>query len=143
MLRRGNHPCVYHVLIGIERGVLTICPRNLRPQALGTLPAPISHVKGHYLTGLGVHRDPDPLLVGLLVDKAAHFIRFHRKLLNHHVTVTGDQLAAAVMALMVLFTVVDVAIFLVLGRLTPWTHISDDHRVLLTSAGVGSVFGQR
>jgi hypothetical protein len=36
---------------------------------------------------------------------------------------------------MVLFTAVDVAIFLVLGRLTPWTHISDDHRFLLTSAG--------
>jgi hypothetical protein len=38
---------------------------------------------------------------------------------------------------------VDVAIFLVLGRLTPWTLISDDHRLLLTSAGVGSVFGQQ
>jgi hypothetical protein len=49
----------------------------------------------------------------------------------------------AVMALMVLFAVVDAAIFLVLGRLTPWTHISDDHRFLLTSAGVGSVFGQQ
>jgi hypothetical protein len=47
------------------------------------------------------------------------------------------------MALMVLFAVVDVAIFLVLGRLTPWTRISDDHPFLLTSAGVGSVFGQQ
>jgi hypothetical protein len=54
-----------------------------------------------------------------------------------------DKLAAAVMALMVLFAVVDVAIVLVLGRLTPWTHLSDDHRLLLTSAGVGSVFGQQ
>jgi hypothetical protein len=54
-----------------------------------------------------------------------------------------DKLTAAVMALMVLFAVVDVAIFLVLRRLTPWTHISDDHRLLLTSAGVGSVFGQQ
>jgi len=26
------------------------------------------------------------------VDKAAHFIRFHRKPLNHHVSVTGDKL---------------------------------------------------
>jgi hypothetical protein len=38
---------------------------------------------------------------------------------------------------------VNVAIFLVLGRLTPWTHVSDDHRLPLTSAGVGSVFGQQ
>jgi hypothetical protein len=51
-----------------------------------------------------------------------------------------DKLTAAVMALMVLFAVVDVAIFLVPGRLTPWTLISDDHRLLLTSAGVGSVW---
>jgi hypothetical protein len=54
-----------------------------------------------------------------------------------------DKLTAAGMALMVLFAVVDVAIFLVLGRLTPWTHISDDHRFLLTSAGVGSAFSQQ
>jgi hypothetical protein len=54
-----------------------------------------------------------------------------------------DKLAAAVMALMVLFAVVDVAILLVPGRLTPWTHISDDHRLLLTPAGVGSVLGQQ
>jgi hypothetical protein len=47
------------------------------------------------------------------------------------------------MALMVLFAIVDVAIFLVLGRLTPRTLISDDHRFLLTSASVGSVFGQQ
>jgi hypothetical protein len=54
-----------------------------------------------------------------------------------------DKLTAAGMALMVLFAVVDVAIFLVLGRLTPWTHVFDDHRLLLTSAGVGSVLGQQ
>jgi hypothetical protein len=138
--------------------------------------------------------------MSVLVDKAAHFIRFHRKPLHHHITVRGDRLdmemirqglealdqetqeplecdthrttdaaqrdpldqqvfderscvgrdevlfeavdklTAAVMALMVLFAVVDVAIFLVPGRLTPWTLISDDHRLLLTSAGVGSVW---
>jgi len=49
-------------------------------------------VKGNYLAGLGVHSDPDPLPVGLLVDKAAHVICFHHKLLNHHVTATGDRL---------------------------------------------------
>jgi hypothetical protein len=54
-----------------------------------------------------------------------------------------DKLTAAVMALIVLFGVVDVAIFLILGRLTPWTQISDHHRLLLTSAGVGSALGQQ
>jgi hypothetical protein len=54
-----------------------------------------------------------------------------------------DKLATTVVALMILFAVVDVAIVLVLGRLTPWTHISDDHRVLLTSTGAGSVLGQQ
>jgi hypothetical protein len=47
------------------------------------------------------------------------------------------------MALMVRFAVMDVAIFLVLGRLTPWTQLSDHHRLLLTSAGLGSVLGQQ
>jgi hypothetical protein len=160
-------------------------------------------MKGHHLAGLGVHGDPDPLLVSLLLHKAGHFIRFHLQASQHDVAVTGnglnmemirqclnaldektqqpfeldphgaadassrnplhqpafdqrsgvsrdavlceavDKLTAAVMALMVLFAVVDVAIVLVLGRLTPWTHISDDHRLLLTSAGVGSVLGQQ
>jgi hypothetical protein len=54
-----------------------------------------------------------------------------------------DKLATAVVALMILFAVVDVAIFLVLGRLTPWTPISDEPHFLLTSAGVRSVFGQQ
>jgi hypothetical protein len=44
--------------------------------------------------------------------------------------------------LMVLFAVVDVAILLKLGGLTPWTDVSDNHGVLLTSAGWGHVFGQ-
>jgi hypothetical protein len=44
-----------------------------------------------------------------------------------------DKRTAAVMALMVLFGVVDVAIFLRLEGLAPLTHISDDHGVLLTS----------
>ena len=54
-----------------------------------------------------------------------------------------DKLATTVVALMVLFAVVDVAIFLILGRLTPWTHVSGNHRWLLTSAGMRSVFGQQ
>src|SRR5918998_4638825 len=49
MLSSGNHPYVYHVLIGIEGGVLTVGFRNLRPQALGTPAAAIPHVKCNHL----------------------------------------------------------------------------------------------
>jgi hypothetical protein len=187
----------------MKRGALTVRIRNLCPQLRGALTATITHMKGNHLAGLGIHRDPDPLLIRLFLDEAAHFIRFHLKPLNHHVTVTGDwldmkmirqclealdqetseplevdphrttdtrqryslpqpafdqrsavirdgvlceavdKLTATVIALMVLFAMVDVAIVLVLGGLTPWTHVADDHRLLLTSAGVGSVFGQQ
>ncbi len=46
-----------------------------------------------------------------------------------------DKLTPTVVALMVLFAVVNVTVFLVLGGLTPWADVSDDHGLLLTSAG--------
>jgi hypothetical protein len=54
-----------------------------------------------------------------------------------------DKRTAAAMALMVLCAVMDVARFLVLGRLPPWTQIAAHQRRLLTSAGGGSVWGQQ
>ena len=54
-----------------------------------------------------------------------------------------DELTPTVVAVMVLFAVVNVTIFLKLGRLTLWTHISDDHDFLLTSAGLVSDIGQQ
>jgi hypothetical protein len=36
---------------------------------------------------------------------------------------------------MILFAIVNVAIVLKLGGLASWTDVSDDHGVLLTSAG--------
>ena len=53
-----------------------------------------------------------------------------------------DELASAVVAVMVLFAVMNVPVFLKLGGLAPWTDVSDNHGVLLTSAGKGRVFGQ-
>ena len=50
-----------------------------------------------------------------------------------------DTLPSAVVALMVLFAVVNVPVFLVLGGLTLRADVSDDHGVLLTSAGWVSV----
>ena len=43
---------------------------------------------------------------------------------------------------MVLFAIVNVAIFLELGGLAPWTDVSDNHGVLLTSAEWGHFFSQ-
>jgi len=42
-----------------------------------------------------------------------------------------------------LFAVVNVAIFLILGRLTLGTHPADDHGFLLTSVLLGSDSGQQ
>jgi hypothetical protein len=44
-----------------------------------------------------------------------------------------NKLATTVQALIMLFAIVNVAIVLILGGLTPWPHVSDDHGVLLTS----------
>jgi hypothetical protein len=50
-----------------------------------------------------------------------------------------DKLTPTVVALMVLFAVVKVTVFLVLGGLTPRADVLDDPGLLLTSAGWGSV----
>ena len=52
---------------------------------------------------------------------------------------TVDTLPSAVVAVMMLFAIVHVPVFLVLGGLTRWTDVSDDHVLLLTSAGWVSV----
>ena len=46
-----------------------------------------------------------------------------------------DKLAPTVVAVMVLFAVMNVPVFLKLGGLAPWADISDDHGVLLASTG--------
>src|SRR5262249_50621950 len=46
-----------------------------------------------------------------------------------------DELASTVVAMMVLFAIVNVTIFLVFGGLASRTHVSNDHGELLTSTG--------
>ena len=58
------------------------------------------------------------------------------------VLVALDKLASTVVAVMILFAVVNVAVLLKLGGLTLWTDVLDDHGVLLTSAEWGRVCGQ-
>ena len=52
-----------------------------------------------------------------------------------------DALASSVVAVLLLFAVVTVAIVLLLGCLTLWTHLAHDHGLLLTSVRLGSDFG--
>jgi hypothetical protein len=90
--RRGHHPFVYYVLIGVKRSMLTVCFGHLRPQSLGTPAAAVTHVKGNHLAALAIHSDPDPLLVRLLLHEASHGIRFHLKASHHDGAVTGGGL---------------------------------------------------
>jgi hypothetical protein len=48
-------------------------------------------VKGDHLARLGIHGDPNPLLVFLLLHKALHFVGFHLKTLNHDILGTTDR----------------------------------------------------
>jgi hypothetical protein len=53
-----------------------------------------------------------------------------------------DELPPTVVAVMILFAIVNVAIFLKVGGLALWTDVSDNHAVLWTSAGWSRVFSQ-
>jgi hypothetical protein len=97
MLRRRKDAFVYHILIGVKCGVLTVRLRNFGPQVPGTRAAPIPHVKGNHLARVRVHGNPDSLLMRFLLHEAAHCIRFHLKPSNQPVTVTGDGLDVEMM----------------------------------------------
>ena len=53
------------------------------------------------------------------------------------------KLAPTVLASMVLCAVVKVTILLICGRVTPGTHVSDDHGFLWTSTRLGEVCSQQ
>jgi hypothetical protein len=62
---------------------------------------------------------------------------------NHAVFGEQDKLAMTGLALMVLFTVVYMAIFLKLARATSWARVSHGHGVLLTSPALVTVSSQQ
>jgi hypothetical protein len=76
-LRRGNHPCVCDVWIGVACGVLTGRVRHLGSQALGTRAAAIPDVARHHWVGGGMHGDPSPRRMGVRLDTTGHRIGFH------------------------------------------------------------------
>lgn len=49
-------------------------------------------MKGNDLAGFGIHRQPNPLFVCLVLHKTRHFISFHLKTLNHDILITRDRL---------------------------------------------------
>jgi hypothetical protein len=144
-------------------------------------------MKGNHLAARGVHGNPSPLLVRLLLHKTGHFVGFYLQALDHDVLRTThgldmqmirqslealdqeaqeplefhtyratdaaqryplhqqafaqrsgvlrdkvrletlDKLTPTVLALVILLAIVDVPVFLVLGRLTLWADVSNDH----------------
>jgi hypothetical protein len=80
-----NHALIGVILIRMERGLLTVYQRDLGPQFFGIVATAIPDVKRHGLAGGGVHGDPNPLPVGLLLRKAPHLIGFGFQPWKHHV----------------------------------------------------------
>ncbi len=88
---RRNDTVVHHVLVRVKGGVLLLDCGNLRPQRFGALPTTIAHMKRNNLATLGVHGEPNPLLIGLLLHKAPHFVGFGLKFINQYVSWIGGE----------------------------------------------------
>jgi hypothetical protein len=76
VLLRGYHPFIDFILVCMERRLFTVDHWHVGPERLATLATPIPHVKGNDLTRSRIHRNPDPLLVRLLLHEAPHLIGF-------------------------------------------------------------------
>jgi hypothetical protein len=87
---RRTHIGIGVVLIRMESGLLTVHQRDLGPQLFGTVTTAIPDMERNDLTRLGVHGDPNRLLIRFLLHKAPHLIGF--QLPNHHVGGTKWQL---------------------------------------------------
>src|SRR5262252_2067106 len=86
-----NDAVVYFILIRMKYSVFLIDLRALAPQGFGTLAAAIAHVKRNNLTRCGVHGQPDPLLISLLLHKAPHFLGFSLELVQQYFGWTGGE----------------------------------------------------
>jgi hypothetical protein len=69
---------------------------DFSPELYPTFTAPVANVKRHDLARLGIHRNPDPLLVRLLPDEAPHLIGLGFQPLNDHVCWTDWELGIEV-----------------------------------------------
>jgi hypothetical protein len=86
VLGRRNDTSIGFLLIRVKGGLLTICRRDIGPQLGCTFATPIANMEGHVLARGGVHRQPQPLLIRLLLDNATHFVRLNvRSLVDHRI----------------------------------------------------------
>ena len=83
-----NNTFVDHILIRIERGLLSIHRWQVRPTLPRTLAAAIANVKRDDLPRYSVEGQLKPLPVRLVLDKAVHLIRFHLDASQHHLVRT-------------------------------------------------------
>src|SRR5215467_7532481 len=88
---RRDDAVVDFILIRVKYRVFLIDLRDLAPQGFGTLAAAIAHVTCNNLARGGIHRQPDPLLVGLLLHKAPHFVSFSLELVQQYCGWTGGE----------------------------------------------------
>jgi hypothetical protein len=80
-------------------------------------------MKSHRLARLGIHGDSHPLLVRLLLHNAGHCVGFFRQALDQRSGLVRDEvlceaidtLASTLFPLMMLFPIVDMPVFLVVG----------------------------
>lgn len=70
-LSRRNHAGVGIIWIRVKGGLLAVDRRNVGPHLSAPLSTAIPHMKRNDVARLPGHRNPDPLLVGLLPHEAA------------------------------------------------------------------------
>lgn len=80
----GKDTVVDCVAIRLEPRVRPIHYWNLSPQFFGTLPTTVPNVKGQPLPCVSLQREPEPLPVCLLPDKAPHLVGFCFQLVLQH-----------------------------------------------------------
>ena len=88
----GRDDTLIHViLIRVKRGVCLIDLGYLTPQGFGTFAATVVDVKRNNLARRGVHGQPAPLLVGLLLHEALHVVGFSLEFVNQYVGWTQGE----------------------------------------------------
>ena len=92
VLCSGDDAFIHHIRVRIKRRLMTLCLGYLAPELLGAFAAAVADVKSNDLSRFDSHGQPNPLLVGLLLNEAGHLVSFHFETLDHHVLVTRDRL---------------------------------------------------
>ena len=84
VLLAWTHSPISRSAIGLECRLLAIYGGDPLPQLLGALGAAIFHVKGNHLASARIQRQPNPLLVTFVADKAQSFIDLDFQVLDNN-----------------------------------------------------------